>query len=142
MLDVERERLLGRMFGLSPCVGLLAYEYSPSGCWGFRNVRSTLDERCVALAREVGHPPSIGFALTARAASCYLHGDPKATVTAAEEALHFAREERLGFWEPMARCIADGDVSESGERAESIAQIRGAIERYRAAGNGVEQVWF
>ncbi len=141
MLDVERERLIGRMLGLSSCVGLLTYEYVALWMLGLPERSMRTSERCVALAREVGHPPSIGFALTARAGSCYLQGDAKGTLTTGDEALRVAREERLGFFEPIITAYRGWGLSELGEPAEGLAQIRGATERYRRAGNGVQQVW-
>ena len=141
MLDVDRERLIGRMFGLSACVGLLTYEYIASWMLGFPERSTRTCERSVALARELGHPPSVGFALTARTGSSFLQGDASRTLASGDEALRVAHEERLGFWEPMITVFRGWAVSELGERAEGIAQIRGAIERYRAAGNGVQQVW-
>jgi adenylate cyclase len=141
MLDLERERFIGRTFGLSSCVGLLGYEYIALWMLGFSERSMQTSERCVALAREVGHPPSIGFALTARTGSCYLQGDPKGTFASADEALRVAREDRLGFFEPVLTVYRGWGLSELGDPAEGIAQIRGAIESYRAAGNGALQVW-
>jgi adenylate cyclase len=52
-----------------------------------------------------------------------------------------AREERLGFWEPMVTVFRGWALSELGQHAEGLAQIRPAVERYLAAGNGILQVW-
>jgi tetratricopeptide (TPR) repeat protein len=141
MLDMDRERLIGRMFGLSACVGLLTYEYIAYWMLGFPQRSMLTCERGVALARELRHPPSVGFALTARTGSSFLQGAADRTLASSDEALRVAREERLGFWEPMITVFRGWAVSELGERSEGIVLIRSAIERYRAAGNGVQQVW-
>jgi class 3 adenylate cyclase/tetratricopeptide (TPR) repeat protein len=140
-LDAERERIIGQTFGLSSCVGLLTYEYIALWMQGFpvRSLRTS--ERCVALAREIGQPPSIGFALTARAGSAYLQGDAQGTLGFGDEALRVVREERLGFFEPIITVYRGWGLSELGESAEGIVQIRAALERYYMAGNGVQQVW-
>jgi hypothetical protein len=142
MLDVERERLIGRMFGLSSCVGAVGYEIFAFWNLGLPERAVQADERCVALALELGHPLSIAFSLTARTASSYLQGDANRTFNASDEALRVAREERLGFWEPMISVFRGEALSELGERAEGIAQIRSAIGQYHAAGNKAEQILF
>jgi len=141
-LDVDRERVLGRMLGLSSCVGVLAYEVFDFWMLGFPDRAVKVGDRCVALARELGHPPSIGIALMAGTASCYLQGDAGRTLHASDEALRVAREERLGFWEPMIAVFRGWALSELRQQQEGIGVIRSAIERYRAAGNGVEQILF
>jgi class 3 adenylate cyclase/tetratricopeptide (TPR) repeat protein len=141
MMDVDRERLIGRMFGLSACVGLLTYEYIAYWMLGFPERAVLTCERSVALARELGHPPSMGFALTGRTGLSLLQGAADRTLASADEALRLAHEERLGFWEPMITVFRGWAVSELGNRSEGIALIRGALERYKAAGNGIQQVW-
>jgi len=141
MLDMERERLIGRMFGLSACVGLLTYQYIAYWMLGFPQRSMQTCERGLALARELNHPPSVAFALTARTGSSFLQGAADRTLAAADEALHVAREERLGFWEPMLTVFRGWAVSDLGEPADGIALIRDGLRRYGAAGNGVQQVW-
>jgi class 3 adenylate cyclase/tetratricopeptide (TPR) repeat protein len=138
MLDLDRERLIGRMVGYASCVGLLAHEMN--ACWmlGFPERSARAAERCVALAHELGHPPSLGFALTAKTSSCHLQRHASRTLESAEETLRLVREEHLGFWEPMITVFRGWALSELGDPEAGIAQIRAAIERYRAAGNGVE----
>jgi hypothetical protein len=142
MLDLERERLLGRKIGLSPCVGILAYINIAFWMLAFPERSKHAGERGLALALEIGHPPSIGFALTAKTGSSYLQGDAKSTLASADEALRLAREERLGFWEPMINVFRGWAVAELGARTEGTALIRDAIKRYREAGNGIQQIWF
>ena len=141
LLDVARERFLGRELSLSPCVGMLTYKYIAQWMLGFPEQAQETNDLCISLSEEVGHPPSIGFALTARTGWCYLQGDAKETLKSARAALDVAREERLGFWEPMISVFLWWAESELGKRAESVAQIRDALEQYRKKGNGVQQVW-
>lgn len=141
MLDIERERFIGRTLGLSACVGMLAYKYIAQWMMGLPEQSRTTNERCVMLADEVGHPPSMGFALTAKTGCSYLRGDTEETFKSAQAALEVAREERLGFWEPMISVFLWWAASEMGERTEGVSQIHDALERYRKKGNGVQRVW-
>lgn len=142
MLDLERERTLARMMGLSPCVGMLAYEIVAFWMLGFPERSVQVGDRGVALARQLDHPFSIGFSLTFQMVSCCLQGDPNRTLTASDDALRVAREEQLGLWEPIITVFRGHALAELGDRTEGIAQILAGIERYHAAGNGVEQIWF
>jgi class 3 adenylate cyclase/tetratricopeptide (TPR) repeat protein len=139
---LDNELILARELGLSPCVGMLAYQNIAFWMLGRPQRSKEAGERCLALALELGHPPSIGFALTGRTASCYLQGDAEATLACAEEALRLTREERLGFWEPMIAVFQGWAIAELSDRAKGIGLIREAIKRYYATGNGLEQVWF
>ena len=141
LLNLERERHFGRTFSLSSCVGMRAYKYIAEWMLGRPKQAAETNDLCVTLAEDIGHPPSVGFALTARTGWCYLEGDAEETLKSAEAALDVAREERLGFWEPMISVFRWWAASERGERAEGVARIRDALERYRKKGNGVQQVW-
>jgi class 3 adenylate cyclase/tetratricopeptide (TPR) repeat protein len=141
MLDMEREQIIVRMMGLSSGVGLLSYQKTALWMLGFPERSKAAGERGVALAREIGHPPSIGFSLTDRTAIYYLQGDVNRTFACAEEALRVVHEERLGFYEPMITIYRGWALSELGEPAQGMVQIRDAIRRYRAAGNGIQLNW-
>jgi len=141
LFDVERERIIGRAFGVSASVGLLTYQYIDLWMMGYPARSVETSDRCVAVAREVGQASSLGFALTARTGSAYLQGDAKGVLTYAEEALHLVREERLGFFEPIITAYLGWGLSEMGDPLEGYARVRNAIDRYYAAGNGVQQTW-
>jgi adenylate cyclase len=120
---------------------MLAYKYIAEWMLGRPKQARETNDLCVTLAKDIGHPPSVGFALTAKTGWCYFEGDAEKTLKSADAALVVAREERLGFWEPMISVFRGWAVSELDERADGVAQIRDALERYRKNGNGVQQVW-
>jgi tetratricopeptide (TPR) repeat protein len=142
MLDIERERVIGRMLNLSACVAAAGYPIFAHWNLGFPERSVEADERGVALAMEIGNPNSIAFALTSRTCSSFLQGDPNRIINASDDALRVARDERLGFWEPMVLVFRGHALSELGERAEGLAMIRSAIEQYHAAGSRAEQIMF
>jgi len=141
MRDLDRERDIGQEVGLSPCVGMRGYAYLAQWMRGFPDHAEKTNRGCLALAKKIGHPPSIAFALTARTGMCLLQGRAKLTLARANRALRFATDERLGFWEPMITVFHGWALSERGDRERGAAMIRDAIQRYRAAGNGILQVW-
>jgi tetratricopeptide (TPR) repeat protein len=142
LLDIERERVIARMFSLSSCVAAAGYPIFSWWNLGYPERSVQADERGVALALEIGNPNSLAFALTSRTCSSYLQGDPSRIIKACDEALRVAHEERLGFWEPMISVFRGHALSELGEPAEGSALIRSAIEQYHAAGSRAEQIMF
>jgi hypothetical protein len=117
------------------------YAYLAQWMRGYPRRAEKTNKGCLALAKKIDHPPSIGFALTARTGFSYLEGDAKRTLVSANRALRFVKNERLGFWEPMISVFRGWALSERGKRKRGVRIIRNAIQRYRAAGNGILQVW-
>jgi len=140
MLDVERERLIARMLGLSACAGLLFYEASSLWMLGFPEQGLAASERCVALAREIGHPPTIAFSLASRSLQAWLQGNAEGLFKFCDEALEIVHAERLGFYEPTLIMYRGWATSELGKPEEVSAGMREATERYRQAGNGIHVV--
>jgi DNA-binding winged helix-turn-helix (wHTH) protein/tetratricopeptide (TPR) repeat protein len=87
----------------------------------------------IALARSLTHAPSLGVALNFAAIVHHLRDEPRAALARATQAIELSREhgmaQTLGwgmFWQAWARV-------ELGDRA-AIAQMRAAIDAYRASG--------
>jgi len=137
MLDVERERLIARMLSLSSCAGLLFYEASSLWMLGFPEQGLAASERCVSLAREIGHPPTTAFSLACRSSQAMLQGDAEGLFKFCDEALEIVHAERLGFYEPTLITYRGWATSELGKPEEVSAKVREATERYRQAGNGI-----
>jgi predicted ATPase len=99
-------------------------------------------DEAIALARELGHPPSLGFALTFGAIVHYLRDEPAAAEARATETIALSREhgmaQSLGwglFWQGWAR-------TELGRADEGIAQMRGALDAYRRIGSRISRPKF
>ncbi len=142
LLEMQRERILAEMFGLSPCVGNTGYASVAYWMTGQADKGWEVAERGRQLALDLGHPPSLGFALCNRLQVLYTRGDVKAILEHEPEAARVVREERLGFYEPHATIYRGWALSELGNVEEGVAVVRGAVERYYAAGNGAQQISF
>jgi len=142
ILDLDRERYIGRILGLSAAVGILAYQVLAWWSLGYPEKSRQAGDRCLALAREIGHTPSIGFALTSKVATEYLQGEWDRALKVSTEALRVAHEERLGFWDPMINVMRGAAMARLGDSTGGATLIREAIEQYYAAGNAVQQVFF
>ena len=140
MMDLERERLFAPMLQVSSCVCMLFYEASVLWMLGYPERGTRSSQRCLEVARAINHAPSIALALSTEAVNRYLLGDPQGALKFSDETLTLAREERLGFWEPYVAVYRGWALSELADPAEAAAGIRSAIERYRAAGNGIQLI--
>ena len=140
MLDVERERAISRMLGLSSCAGLLFYEASSLWMLGFPERGMQAAERCVALASEIGHPPTIAFSYACMPQPDLMKGDAEAVIRACDQGLEIVRKERLGYYEPTLTVYRGWGESQLGASAKAAGLMRDATERYAAAGNGIHQV--
>jgi predicted ATPase len=96
----------------------------------------------VELARQIAHPPSLGFALTFAAIVHYLRGEPAAAEERAAETIALSREhgmaQSLGwgmFWQGWA-------LAAQGRSDQGIAQMRKAIESYRHIGSRISAPQF
>jgi tetratricopeptide (TPR) repeat protein len=140
LFDIERERLTARMLNLSACVSM--YYNAAASLWmlGFPERSRQFSERCSTLAREIDHPPSIEMALAGEVLSRFQEGDAEGLLSCSAEAIRLGSEERLGFWEPYVIVFQEWALSKQGDRPEAVAQIRGAIERYSAGGNGLQKI--
>jgi predicted ATPase len=95
----------------------------------------------VAIAREIAHPPSLGFALTFAAIVHYLRGEPKGAEGRATETISLSKEhgmaQSLGwgmFWQGWA-------MSAQGNR-QGTMQMQKAIEAYRHIGSRISAPQF
>jgi predicted ATPase len=141
MLDLESHRLIARWWALAPGVGMLTDQKSAWWMLGFPERCMENSQRCFAFAQEVGHPPSMGYALTCRTAALCMLGDAQSMLAASDEALRLVREERLGFWEPILNIHRGWALAEMGD-PQGLAHTRSGLDRYKATGSGVEQTRF
>jgi class 3 adenylate cyclase/tetratricopeptide (TPR) repeat protein len=138
----DLERVLSRNLGLSPCVGITGYTSLAHWMLGFPERAWRTAERGIEVAGEVGHPPSLGFALTNKVRALYAQSDADGLLATCDAALRVVQEERLGFYEPHITIYRAWALAEHGQTREAAEQIRDALARYYASGNGAQQVSF
>lgn len=93
-------------------------------------------ERAVVLARRLGHPFSLAYALTFAALLRCRRREPQPALALAEEARSLAGRHGYGLWE-TGGVLAQGWALALQGRSEGEAAIRGCIEVTRAAMGGV-----
>jgi class 3 adenylate cyclase/predicted ATPase len=96
----------------------------------------------LALARELGHPFSLGMALTHTAWLHQLRREGSATQELAEAAMTLATEQGFPFWAAESASMRGWALAEQGRGEEGIAQLWQGLAAWRAVGAGVFQVAF
>jgi len=134
MLDVDRERAIGRAIGIASCVGMLAYQIS---CWwamGFPERASAAGARCLALAREIGQPPTILFATVAAMVEAWHRDDPEQVLERYADVMRLAHEERIVVWDGLADVYRGWALARTGRREEGARAVRDGIAHCRRMG--------
>ena len=138
--DPEQHRVSAVSYGQDSGVACGIIGAEPSGCWAIRTRRCGAWET-LALARRLAHPMSLAIALHFSALSINC-AEPQAARTQAEAALALCTEQGFGpfgVWILLPRGWA---LTQQGEVAEGLAQIRQGFAAWRATGAGVAWPWF
>ena len=92
-------------------------------------------DESLALAEELGHPFSRGYALTWDAVLECLRGDAVRAHVAADVAIGLSREHRLPFWSSYATTVRGWAIAEEGGVVEGVAEIRRGMAEFAAIGS-------
>jgi class 3 adenylate cyclase/predicted ATPase len=136
----ERERWITSVAGMAGRVYLSCYYSEALWMLGLPDQAVRASERSVALGVEVGHAPSLAFAVGYQMEFYQLFRDPVRVLAIAEETIRLGREHGSAFWDPMATAYKGWALSQQGRHDDGIACMRDGITRYRSAGNGLTQV--
>jgi hypothetical protein len=94
----------------------------------------TIADEALAAARSSGHPLTIAYALHAYGRA-FAETDPQRALSAMRQALGYAREHGLGFFEALfARDLASIEAVH-GDRDQALRLFDTAIEAFHRAGN-------
>jgi predicted ATPase len=86
----------------------------------------------LTFAQELGHPFSLGLALTYAAGLHQLRGEVRATHRRATELIELASEQGFPIWLPLGTAAQGWVLAEQGDVEGGIAKLRQGIDAYRA----------
>ena len=92
-------------------------------------------DESLALAAELGHPFSHGYALTWDAVLECLRGDAARAHVAADAAIALSRAHRLPFWASYATTARGWAIAQEGAIADGVAEIRRGMAEFAAIGS-------
>jgi class 3 adenylate cyclase/predicted ATPase len=132
LYDPRAHRRLAFLYGDDPRVACLHFKAWCLWYQGYPDqARQCIDET-VAVARELGHPQVLAFALCGVAVVEHLRRDRQLTRQHAEAAIELCREQGLPVYLALARALWGWALVEEGRAAEGIAEMREALRAYRS----------
>ena len=89
----------------------------------------------LTLARELGHPFSLGYALTWDAVTRSFAGDVVGARSQADAAIELGNEHRLPFWVSFATTVRGWAIAEQGDVAAGLEEIEKGMAAFVAIGS-------
>jgi predicted ATPase len=99
-------------------------------------------EAGLALAREVGHPFSLGYALTFGSWYTNDSGDAELTRQLVTSTQALAEDQGFTLWSMMSHIVAAGIQAQLGDNEVGIDQIRAGLVEYEQKGAGLGRTYF
>jgi tetratricopeptide (TPR) repeat protein len=138
LFDLDAERRNVRLFQLSSTVAL--HHFAAISLWmlGHPDQAAAEAREAVKLARDLAHPPSLAYALSAfvHGAPFFL-GDVEAVEAAALEAIELSRAGQFSLWPPTNQVYRGSLMVAAGDVHTGLTQMRDGFATYRAAGGGL-----
>lgn len=133
----DRDQSHAYRFGQDPGVGALCHLSLALSHLGFPDQALRRTDEALRLARQVGHPFSIGWALGFSALVRLWHRDAEGTLRKATETVEFCTEQAYPYWGTAGAIMRGWAVARLGSPEEGIRQMRSALDDWRAIGSGV-----
>jgi predicted ATPase len=142
LYDRERHRSQAFTYGQDLGVSCLARVATVLACLGYLDQALDRSEEALKLARDLGHPYSITYALSFAAAVRRLRGEPREALRLAEAAIRLSAEQGSPFWVSLGSVLKGWALSEAGELEDGIGCIRRGLASSRALGAEITTPYF
>ncbi len=135
--NLKQERIIIQMFQLSSTVAL--HEFCGSSKWMLGEPVSGLAEieKAVALAEELGHPPSIAFAYGIGCFAYHSARNFEWVENASAKVLELAEKEVFQLWDTIALIYHGWAIAKKGRIEEGIDEIERGLEKFRPTGTKI-----
>jgi class 3 adenylate cyclase/predicted ATPase len=138
----HQHRALAFLYGEDP--GVVCHAYAARALWflGYPDQALTRSDGALALARKVGHPFSLAYALTCAAALHQFRRDGHATQAQVEAAITVSTEQELPYWMAWGTVLRGWALAAQGHEVEGLMQMRQGLAAYRATGAELLRPYF
>ena len=109
---------------------------------GFPDQALQRSHQAVALARQLGHPSTLAFALAHAGLHHYLRQEPRLTLDRAEEATAVSTEYGLAFWSAFAAILKGWSLVQLERNPNGIEQIEQGLVDYGQTGGYIERPYW
>lgn len=134
LYEPEAHRTLAFRYGQDPRAAALTFRAWTEWALGYPETALRHSREAIALARDLGHATTMGYALSTAPYVHWFCGDMDGAARAAEEAASFSSEQRLPFWRAMARIVSGRVAVEHGQVEHGLAEIRAGLADSTATG--------
>jgi predicted ATPase len=134
LYDVEQHRSLAFDYGLDS--GVLALAIGAWALWylGYPEQARRRCEAVLSLARQVGHPYSLAWALNAASWLYWYRQEGQIAYELADEVIAFATQHEFPHWVAMGLQMRGNALARLGQWDEGMQQLREGVEAYQATG--------
>jgi predicted ATPase len=141
LYDPQRHRSLAFHSGQDPRVACLSFAAWNLWLLGYPDQALRRSREAVALARELSHPLSLGFALDFAAWLHQFRRERKLTQELAEEGIAISTDQGLPFWRELGVIMQGWALAAQGQE-EGIALMRRGLTAWQAMGTEVGSPYF
>jgi tetratricopeptide (TPR) repeat protein len=132
--DLEWHRVLAVRQVVNPRVVALAFGALAYSATGPRELAVRYSEDAVALARRIGHPHTLAYALHYSADASQFRGEAAECLKWAEECIALSREHRFRLWALWSSLLRSWALAWLGRPEEGLALMREALAAWSRSG--------
>ena len=125
---------LATRFGVDNRVSILLWRSLALWMLGYPEAALTDVDQCVKDAREIGHAPSLMFALTVTSLTHFLLGNYATATAQADELVAVAEEKSAPYWKAFGTTLQACVLALTSKAADAVNQITSALTAYRSTG--------
>jgi class 3 adenylate cyclase/tetratricopeptide (TPR) repeat protein len=139
--DFEHHHALAFDYGLDS--GVLALAIGAWALWylGYPEQARKRCEAAVTLARQVGHPYTLAWALNAASWLYWYRQEGQRAYELADEVIAFATQHEFPHWVAMGLQMRGNALARLGQWEEGMAQLKQGLEAYQATGASAGRDW-
>jgi predicted ATPase len=134
LYDAAKHRSLAPRFGQDICVSILSFRSIALWVLGRPEAALTDVNQVIKDAREIGHPPSLMYALAVTSVTQLLLGNYDAAYAQADEAVAVAEEKGAPYWGGWGRTERGCVLALTGKASGAVGQITSGLTVYRSTG--------
>ena len=134
LYDAAKHRSLAPRFGQDIRVSILSFRSIALWLLGYPEAALTDVDQVVKDAREVGHAPSLMYALAVTSITHLLLGNYAAAYAQTDEAVAVAEEKGAPYWGGWGKTVQGCVLARTGKASDAVRQITSGLTAYRSTG--------
>ena len=134
LYDAAKHRSLATRFGQDIRVSILSFRSIALWMLGYPEAALADVDQALKDAREIGHAPSLMYALAVTSITHLLLGNYAAANAQTDELVAMAEEKSAAFWKALGTTVQGCVLALTGKASDAVHQITSGIAAYRSTG--------